>query len=252
MKEKDKLIFGRKPLIEILEAGGTLERIYLHNQMRADIRGEIIGLAKQHGVPVQFVPKIKLDKLVSGNHQGIVALGGLIRYMDIQAVIAKCYDEGRDPLIAVLDSITDVRNFGAIARTAEVMGVDALLIGWQHAAPVNAFAMKASAGALSRIPVCRTRQLSDSIQAMKASGLTILAATLEATDCLDEIHCTGPVTCLLGAEDTGLPVSLLAMSDKKFRIRQFGQSDSLNVSVAAGIIFYEIQRQRKTLAESKR
>jgi 23S rRNA (guanosine2251-2'-O)-methyltransferase len=196
-------------------------------------------------IPVQFVPMEKLNRITRQNHQGVVAMISEITYQKIEAILPMVYEQGKTPLVVMLDHITDVRNLGAIARTAECSGVDAILIPEKGSAQVNQDAIKTSAGALYKVPVCRYNSSKEIITFLKSSGLKIVAATEEASSDYTDIEMTQPVALILGSEESGISAELLKISDELIRIPIFGDIQSLNVSVAAGVIIYEILRQRK-------
>ena len=192
---------------------------------------------------LQFVPSQKLDFLTEGNHQGVIAMVSPIEYKEIEPLVEEMLERGEKPLILVLDRITDVRNFGAIARTAECQGVDAILIPSKGSALVTPDAIKTSAGALNRIPVCKTNSLKESLFYLQQCGMRIISCTEKAAVSLHEINMRGPVCIILGSEEDGITSDLLNLSDVKARIPLRGEIASLNVGVAAGMILYEKTRQ---------
>jgi len=194
---------------------------------------------------MQTVPAEKLDRVTRKNHQGVIAYISPITYSNIEEIVPGLFEKGETPLILILDQVTDVRNFGAIARTAEIAGVDAIIIPEKGAAQINADAIKTSAGALNLVPVCRTPSLSHTIKYLKNCGLRIVAATEKGERFYDETNMKDPLAIIMGSEDLGIESSLLKIADEWIKIPQFGQIASLNVSVAAGILIYEALRQRK-------
>jgi 23S rRNA (guanosine2251-2'-O)-methyltransferase len=237
MANSTNLIYGHHPVVEAIRQGE-----------RGEIEKEIRHLTKEFGIPLQVVPKEKLNKLVKGTHQGVVAWLSLVTFMTLDEVVPWVFEQGQDPLILILDSITDVRNFGAICRTAEVMGVHAVVIPENGAAPANEEAMKASAGALARIRLCRVRSLFSSVDYLKEAGLHIVATALtDRSIPVYEVDFKGPVAILMGAEGDGLHPKLIKMADTVTKIPQATDFDSLNVGVAAGICLYEAVRQRTGL-----
>jgi 23S rRNA (guanosine2251-2'-O)-methyltransferase len=190
------------------------------------------------------VPGEKLDRITRKNHQGIIAYISAVEYANIEELMPLLFETGKTPLILILDGITDVRNFGAIARSAECAGVHAIIIPEKGAAQVNADAVKTSAGALLRIPICRVRRLSESLKFLKNSGLQVLAATEKGADYYYKVDMTLPTAIIMGAEDTGVYVENLKLADKNIKIPILGEIESLNVSVAASLIIYEAVRQR--------
>ncbi len=236
------IIFGHHPVAEAIESGASIEKILLRQGSKPD---RIFGAAREANLPIQFVPEIKLDKLTRGaNHQGVVALVAQIRYQNLEEIILAVQATNKMPLFVMLDGVTDVRNFGAIARTAECMGADAIIIPTQGAAAANADAIKASAGALLHIPVCRTDVLVDSLLLLQAYGIFSYAVTEKASQNLFETNLKGSCCLILGAEDKGISAPLLKRADYLIKIPMKGQVSSLNVSVAAAIAIAEAGRQR--------
>ncbi|GGK58245.1 23S rRNA (guanosine(2251)-2'-O)-methyltransferase RlmB [Rufibacter glacialis] len=245
--DKMEMVFGLRPILEALHAGKTMEKIYLLKGTKHSISQEITELAKEAQIPISLVPVEKLDQLTRKNHQGAVGYLSAISYSPLDEIVASIFEKGKDPLLLVLDRITDVRNFGAIARNAECMGVDAIVIPSRGAAQINADALKTSAGALSLIPVCRETNLKDTLQFLRQSGIRVVACTEKAEDNLTDtaVDLTGPVAVLMGSEEDGISPEYLKRADVRVKIPMVGQVQSLNVSVASGIILYEALRQRQ-------
>ncbi len=240
-----KKIYGVRPVTEALEAGMPLERVYLRRSLQSEAFRRLFALVREQGVPYQFVPQEKLDRLAGGNHQGAVAFVALLEYQDITRLLPALYEQGETPFFIVLDRITDVRNLGAIARTAEAAGCHALILPSHHSAAVNADAVKTSSGALLHLPVCRTDHLTETLRYLKESGLKIIAATEKGAQPYDEPDMTHPLALIMGSEEKGIAPSILKMADHRVSIPMKGKVGSLNVSVAAGILLYEVVRQRK-------
>jgi 23S rRNA (guanosine2251-2'-O)-methyltransferase len=249
--DKIEMIFGLRPILEALTAGKGLERIYLQKGQRNSITQEIGELAQAADVPVAMVPPEKLDTLTRKNHQGAVAFLSAITYAPLDNIVAGLYEQGKTPLLLVLDRITDVRNFGAIARNAECLGVHAIVIPSRGAAQINGDALKTSAGALNLIPVCREHNLKDTIRFLQQSGIQVVACTEKSELDLTapSLDMTGPTAILMGSEEDGISPEYLQKADIKIKIPMAGQISSLNVSVASGIMLFEVLRQR--LAEKK-
>jgi 23S rRNA (guanosine2251-2'-O)-methyltransferase len=243
--KKDQLIFGIRPLLEAIAAGKEIDKILLQKGLRGDLYHELMGAVKDLEIPLQMVPIDRLNRITRKNHQGVIAFVSTISYQNIEQLMPMIYEDGRIPLILVLDHLTDVRNFGAIARTAEVAGADAILVPSKGSAAINEDAMKTSAGALNVIPVCRTDKLANSVKFLQESGLKVIAATEKGTREYDEEDLNLPLAIVMGSEDTGVSYELLRLSDSLVRIPQKGKIDSLNVSVAAGVLLFETLRQRK-------
>ena len=201
-------------------------------------------MTRQSNIPLQIAPKERMNKMTGGNHQGIIALISPIPFYRISDVLPTIYERSEQPLIVILDGVTDVRNLGAIARTAEVCGAHSMLVPMKGTAQINAEAMKTSAGALATIPVCRENSLVNAVRFLKESGLTIIASSLEASTPIHELDWTIPLGFIIGAEGEGISQAMKKEADQLFIIPQRGVTDSLNVSVAAGMMLYECMRQR--------
>ena len=240
----EQIIFGRNAVVEAINNGEQIDKVFLQRGTRGEFEKEIRNLCKAANIPVKMVPKEKLGKFTKGNHQGVVALHALIPYFNIEDIIPGIYEKSEVPLIVVLDRVTDVRNFGAIARSAEVMGAHAIVIPQTGSALINSEAIKTSAGALLTIPVCRVKSLVNTIEDLKLSGLAILASDLSAKQQLQELDLNVPLALVLGSEGEGISNAIRNRADQLFIIPQYGKTDSLNVSVAGGIALYEIVRQR--------
>jgi len=245
-KDKDiKFIYGRHPVLDALQAGVSIEKVFLQQGIRGELEKELRHLCKSEGIPLKVIPKDRLNRMVSGNHQGVVASQALIRYYRVEDVLPGIYERSEIPLLLLLDGITDVRNFGAIARTAEVCGAHALVVPQKNSAQINAEAMKTSAGALSHIPVCRETSIVAAIEYLQLSGIRVLASSLHSSHSIYELDLSQPVAFVLGAEGEGISRAVERAADQHFIIPQKGKTDSLNVSVAGGMMLYEAMRQRK-------
>lgn len=240
--QKD-MIFGIRAVIESIHAGTNIDRILLRRDMSNDLYKELMQLIRELNIPIQKVPVERLNRITMKNHQGVIAFISPIVYQRIEDIIPTLYEEGRNPFVVVLDNITDVRNFGAIARTCECAGVNAIIIPMKGAAAINADAVKTSAGALLSIPVCREENLSNALKYLAASGLKLIAATEKAEQSYTSVAYDEPIAVVLGSEDEGIDPSHLRICHELVRIPVLGSIDSLNVSVAAGVILYEAVRQ---------
>ena len=238
------MIFGIRAVIEAIEAGKEIDKVIVRRELQGDLSKELFALLKTRDIPVQRVPAERLDRFTRKNHQGVIAFLSAITYEHIEDIIPFLYESGKDPFILLLDGITDVRNFGAIARTCEVAGVDAIVIPAKGSVTVNADAVKTSAGALLKIPVCKEQSLTAAIQFLKNSGVKVVAATERGAVDYTKAEYAGPVAIVMGAEDTGVSNENLRIVDNLVKIPQFGTIGSLNVSVAAGVLIYEVIRQR--------
>lgn len=242
---KNNMIFGIHPLLEALEAGREIDKVMMRRGLRTEESARILALARERSVPVQFVPEERLGRLTQRQHQGVIAFISEIEYTPLEELVARVYEEGRAPFIVLLDGLTDVRNFGAIARTAECAGVDALVIPERGSVSVTADAVKTSAGALHRIPVCRVSSIAAAVGLLQSSGVRVVAASEKAEECYTETALQLPLGLVMGAEDHGVSTDVLRMADSITRIPQVGVIGSLNVSVAAGILIYEAVRQEQ-------
>ena len=248
---KPNLIFGMHPLLEALEAGREIDKILLKRGLRSEEVSRITALARERTIPLQIVPEERLTRLTRKQHQGVIAFISEIEYTPLETLIPMLYEAGRSPFVLLLDGLTDVRNFGAIARTAECAGVDALIIPERGRVTVTADAIKTSAGALHRLPVCRVSSIMSAVSLLQASGLKIVAASEKARDVYTETELRLPLGLVLGAEDEGVSEEILRRADHIVRIPQVGAIGSLNVSVAAGILIYEIVRQGTAVSNAK-
>ena len=245
MNNKHKnYIFGIRSIIEAIEAGKTIDKLFIQKGLHNDLFAILWKLVRVKRINYKHVPLEKINRLTTKNHQGVFAFISPIDFHNIEDVIPNLYENGIIPLILVLDRITDVRNFGAIARTAECAGVDTILIPEQNAAAINADAIKTSAGALHKIKVCRTWNMKLALQFMKDSGIQLISCTEKTHNDMYKADYTPPTAIIIGSEEDGISPELLKMSDLKAKIPINGEIPSLNVSVATGIILYEIIRQR--------
>jgi 23S rRNA (guanosine2251-2'-O)-methyltransferase len=241
--DKD-MIFGIRAVIEAIQAGKEIDKIFLRRDMSSELARELYTLLEGMSVPIQKVPIEKLNRITMKNHQGVIAFISPVSYQRIEDIIPGIYEEGRNPFIVILDNITDVRNFGAIARTCECAGVDALVVPMKGGAALNADAVKTSAGALLKIPVCREENTTNVLKFLAASGIKLIAATEKAEQNYVAVDYKDPVAIVLGSEDEGIDPSHLRICQELVRIPIHGTIDSLNVSVAAGVLLYETVRQR--------
>jgi 23S rRNA (guanosine2251-2'-O)-methyltransferase len=244
MAKKENFIFGIHAVLEAVQAGKDLDKVLVRRGAGSDLLKKLLGVLSRMEISVQQVPVEKLNRITGKNHQGVIAFLSEVSYVDITTLLPSIFEKGDDPLILLLDGVSDVRNFGAIARSAECAGVHAIVIPASGSAAINADAIKTSAGALHRIPVCRHRDLLTVMRFLKESGLRLFAATEKATDSMYDADMTGPAGLILGSEDTGISAQLLKISDSWVSIPMKGTIASLNVSVAAGVVLFEMLRQR--------
>lgn len=240
----DNLIFGRQPVIELLEGDKTVDKILLQKSASGDIIPIIKKKAAEKEIPVQYVPIEKLNALTGGNHQGVIAFISAIEFQTIENILPFIIENGETPLLLILDGITDVRNFGAIARTAYASGVHAIIIPVSSAAPVNEDAIKTSAGALTKIPVCREKNLANTLNYLQLNGIQIIGTDSNAEKFVYAIDLTIPTAIIMGAEDIGISSTARKFISENIKLPMQVDFDSYNVSVAAGMVLYEVMRQR--------
>ncbi|MDX2001697.1 MAG: 23S rRNA (guanosine(2251)-2'-O)-methyltransferase RlmB [Chitinophagales bacterium] len=241
---EDYLIYGRHPILEALKEEKPFEKLLVQKPTTAPELKQIITLANAAGIPVQFVPLQKLNSITRKNHQGVIGYASVLTYYLIEDILEKVYADGRTPLFLILDQITDVRNFGAIARSAECLGADAIVVPAKGSALLSGDAMKASAGALNKVPICKVRFLTDAIDFFNLNGIQVYSSDVKGGKPLSQCDFTVPVAVILGSEEKGVSPSVAAKANARFYIPMIGELDSLNVSVSAGIVLYEVQRQR--------
>lgn len=244
MIDKSQVVFGIRAVIEAIESGKQVDKVLMKKDLGGELARELLSVTREYNVPVQRVPLERINKVTRKNHQGVIAFMAAVDYYHVDDIVPALYDEGINPLVVVLDGVTDVRNFGAIARTCECAGVNCIVIPERNSVSVNADAVKTSAGALNYLPVCRERNLVKAVQYLRDSGFKVMGAS-EKTDLnYTKADFIGPVAIVLGAEDTGISTDVLKLCDTLVAIPEFGQINSLNVSVAGGIMIYEVVRQR--------
>lgn len=242
---KQQIVYGLRPVMEAIRSGQQVERVLMQNGLNSSLLGELRALMKEHDVPFQYVPVERLNKYAAGNHQGVVATIAAVRYkpfVDLMEELAAA--EGGVPLVLLLDHITDVRNMGAIARTAECTGASALVVPDHGSAAINEDAVKTSSGALLRLPVCREQNLKTVVNLARQYGFQVVAATEKGSIHYREVDFRRPTLLVMGNEETGISPELLRMSDVRAKLPIVGEVQSLNVSVAAGVFMYEALEQR--------
>ena len=244
MHSEKEFVFGMHPVMEAIKGGRHIDRVLVRQGLRGVQYHELMQMVNELGLPWQVVPLEKLDYITRKNHQGVIAWLSAIEFQNIENILPRIFEEGKEPLLMMLDSVSDVRNFGAIVRSALCFGVHAVIIPEKNSARISPDAIKASAGALNTFPVCRVRSLARCLTYLKDSGLKVIAATEKAGQGLSLPTLTGPVVVILGSEEKGISRELLTLSDMQVTIPITGAIGSLNVSVSAGILLYEITRQR--------
>lgn len=241
---KQLLVFGARPVMEAIEGEKQIDKVYLKKGSDSPLVARVMQLCRENRIATQEVPIEKLNRLTKGNHQGIVAQIAPIEYYEISDVIADVEKSGVAPLIVVMDSVTDVRNFGAIARSAECAGAHAIIMSMKNSAPVNAEAIRSSAGALTIIPVCRVGSIKLAIASLKEMGMQVVAANEKADQLVYDADLTKPTVIVMGSEDKGISKDIMKMCDCQISIPLIGSVESLNVSCAASVILFETVRQR--------
>ena len=244
MIEKNEMIFGVRAVIEAIQAGTEIDKVLIKKDIQSEVDKELFAVLKQTFIPVQRVPVERIDRITRKNHQGVVAFISPVTYQRTEDLVPYLFEQGKNPLFIMLDGVTDVRNFGAIARTCECAGVDAVIIPNKNSVSVNADAIKTSAGALLSLPVCRETNLTQTIRFLKDSGFKIVAATEKGDYDYTKADFRSPTCIIMGAEDKGVSYDNLALCDEWIKIPLFGYIESLNVSVAAGILIYKAIEQR--------
>jgi 23S rRNA (guanosine2251-2'-O)-methyltransferase len=244
IQSNQKLLFGIHPLIEAIESGKELEKVFIQNNLQGPLAKELQFKLRDLKIPFQYVPMERLNRLTRKNHQGVVAYISDIIYHKIENLMPSIYEKGKVPLLVMLDEITDVRNMGAIIRTAECTGADAVIIPQKGSAQINEETMKASAGAVNLMPICREPSLAETLHYLKTSGLQIIACTEKTDNPYTKTDYTLPTVIILGSEGSGISSELMKLCDAQVRIPLMGKIESLNVSVSAAVVLYEAVRQR--------
>lgn len=242
--ESSDYIYGIRAVIEAIEAGKDIDKILIKKDLQGELASELMALVRRHRLLAMKVPVEKINRITRGNHQGVVAILSSVTYSRVGLLVPELYENGTVPFVVVLDGVTDVRNFGAIARTAECCGADAIIIPERGSASAGGDAMKTSAGALNYLTVCRERNLAAGVKYLKDNGYRIVAVSEKATTNYTAADYSGPIALVMGAEDKGISPEILNLCDEKVFIPMFGKIGSLNVSVAAGVMMYEVVRQR--------
>ena len=246
MKNKNS-VFGIRPIIEVIKSGKTIDKLFIQKGLHNESFAILWKLVRQNRINYKHVPIEKLNRLTTKNHQGVFAFISPIDFHSIEDIVPSLYEEGKVPLILVLDRITDVRNFGAITRTAECSNVDCVIVPEQNSAAINSDAMKTSSGALNNVKICRVWNLKMTLQMLKDSGIQIVSCTEKTNNEIYNINYQIPTAVVLGSEENGISNEYLKLSNEKVKIPILGNIESLNVSVACGVVLYEIVRQRLNL-----
>lgn len=243
--EKETTIFGIRAVIEAIKAGESIDKVFLQKGLRGDLFHELEHLLRQEGINSSYVPIEKLNRLTKKNHQGVVGQIAPIDFFSMEDLVMQVMASGQSPLFLLLDQLSDVRNFGAIVRTAECTGVSGIIIQKKGGAPVNGDAIKTSAGALFKVPICKVDHIKDAVFYLQASGIKVVAATEKTNDTLYDVSFKEPCAIIMGSEGKGINPSVLKVVDAKAKLPLLGDIESLNVSVACGAFLYEVVRQRR-------
>lgn len=242
--EKDTEIFGIRAIIEAITSGKTIGKLFIQKGLQGDLSRELMKLAKKNNITITYVPIEKLNRLTQKNHQGAVATISPIDFYDLENLVIKVIESGVTPLFLILDQLSDVRNFGAIIRTASCTGVHGIIIQKKGGAPVTADTIKTSAGAVFKIPICKVDHIKDAIFYLQGSGVQIVAATEKAEETVYKANLKNPTAIIMGSEGKGISSSVLKLVDTQAKLPMQGDIASLNVSVACGVFLYEVTRQR--------
>jgi 23S rRNA (guanosine2251-2'-O)-methyltransferase len=242
--ENDEYIYGTRAVIEAINTGKTVEKVFIKTGLNNELYQQLLSLIKEFEIAFQFVPLEKINRITRKNHQGVVAFISPIEYTNVEMLLPVIFESGQEPLLLILDQITDVRNFGAIVRSAECAGIHGIIIPEKGMARIGADAIKTSAGALHHVPVCKSTNLLRTIQYLKDSGIQIVAATEKADKIYTQGNFKTPVAIVMGSEESGISQSILNIADQQLKIPLFGNIESLNVSVSAALMMYEAVRQR--------
>jgi 23S rRNA (guanosine2251-2'-O)-methyltransferase len=243
--ENSTQIFGLRAIIEAINSGETIEKVFLQKGLKGDLFNELETLIRKENINSSYVPVEKLNRLSNKNHQGAVAQISPIGFHDIEDLVLNVIESGKTPLFILLDQISDVRNFGAIIRTAECTGVDGIIIQKKGGAPVNGDTIKTSAGAVFKVPICKVDHIKDAMFYLQASGIKVIAATEKTDNTIYDVSFKEPCAVIMGSEGRGINPSVLKLVDDKAKLPLLGEIESLNVSVACGAILYEALRQRR-------
>lgn len=242
--EKSTQIFGLRAVIEAVNSGESIDKVFIQKGLRGDLFGELENLLRKKSINSSYVPVEKLNRLTKNNHQGVVAQISPIEFHDLDNLVLNTIKSGETPLFLLLDQISDVRNFGAIIRTAECTGVHGIIIQKKGGAPVNGDTIKTSAGAVFKVPICKVDHIKDAMFHLQASGIKVIAATEKTNNTIYDVSFTEPCAIIMGSEGRGISPSILKLADDKAKLPLLGEIESLNVSVACGVFLYEVVRQR--------
>jgi 23S rRNA (guanosine2251-2'-O)-methyltransferase len=242
--EKSTKIFGIRAVIEAIDSGKTIDKVFLQKGLRGELFNDLEKLIRQHSINASYVPVEKLNRLADKNHQGVVAQISPIEFYDLEDLVINIIESGKTPLFLLLDQISDVRNFGAIIRTAECTGVDGIIIQKKGGAPINGDTVKTSAGAVFKVPICKVDHIKDAMFHLQSSGIKVIAATEKTENTIYDVSFAEPCAIVMGSEGKGITPSIIKLADDRAKLPMYGEIGSLNVSVACGAFLYEAVRQR--------
>jgi len=237
-------IFGIRAVIEAINSNKTIDKVFLQKGLRGELFQELDHLLRKESINTSYVPVEKLNRLTNKNHQGVVAQISPIEFYNLEDLVINVIESGKIPLFLLLDQISDVRNFGAIIRTAECTGVDGIIIQKKGGAPINGDTVKTSAGAVFKVPICKVDHIKDAMFHLQASGIKVIAATEKTGDIIYDVSFAAPCAIIMGSEGKGISPSIIKLSDSQAKLPMYGEIGSLNVSVACGAFLYEVVRQR--------
>ncbi|MBQ0733664.1 23S rRNA (guanosine(2251)-2'-O)-methyltransferase RlmB [Aquimarina celericrescens] len=243
--KQESLIFGIRAIIEAISSGKTIDKLFIQKGLQGELARELLAMVRQQNISVTYVPLEKLNRLARKNHQGVVAYISPIDFYVLENLVLEVIESGKTPLFLILDQLSDVRNFGAIIRTAECTGVHGIIIQKKGGAPVNADTIKTSAGAVFNIPICKVDHIKDAMYYLQGSGIQVIAASEKAAETIYEVNLAVPTAIIMGSEGKGISNSVLKLVDKQAKLPMYGEIGSLNVSVACGVFLYETIRQRQ-------
>ena len=241
---KQQIVAGRNPVIELLKSANEVEKVLISKSASGEVIKEILDLCKNREIYYQYVPEVKINSLTRTNHQGVVAITALIQYYQVQDIIDYIFEKGEEPLLLILENVTDVRNLGALARTALGLGVHAIIFPKKESAAINDVAMKISAGALLKIPVCRVENLASTIKDIKNNGIKVIGLDGTASQFIHEANLSGPLAIIAGSEDEGITNPTIRLVDELVKLPMNAELESYNVSVATAMALYEVNRQK--------
>ena len=241
---KQQIVAGRNPVIELLKSSNEVEKVLISKSASGEVIKEILDLCRNREIYYQYVPEVKINSLTRANHQGVVAITALIQYYQVQDIIDYVFEKGDEPLFLILENVTDVRNLGALARTALGLGVHAIIFPKKESAAINDVAMKISAGALLKIPVCRVENLASTIKDIKNNGIKVIGLDGTASQFMHEANLSGPLAIIAGSEDEGITNPTIRLVDELVKLPMNAELESYNVSVATAMALYEVNRQK--------